>query len=137
MLSQRPFDTIDSLQLSARQQWDHMQEQDWLEAFDGHPKIGDPDSLKKKYQSTHSLASSEQSGMQTADDDTIRALAEANKRYLDRFGFIFIICATGKSAKEMLSAIQLRIGNDRDHELKIAATEQFKITQIRLNKLLD
>lgn len=114
-----------------------MQEPDWLEAFDGHPKIGDPASLKKKYHSTQALASEEQSGVREATDQHIADLAKANQSYLDRFGFIFIICATGKTAEEMLGTILDRLNNTRDQELRIAAKEQLKITHIRLENLIS
>jgi len=133
----RPYDSQEELLKSAEITWAGMLEQDWLQAFDGHPQIGDPDSLKKKYQSTHGLASNEQSGVQLASDATIDALAAANQSYLDKFGFIFIICATGKSAEQMLQSINSRLGNSRPQELQNAAAEQFKITCIRINKLIN
>ena len=114
-----------------------MREQDLLEAFDGHPKIGDPDSLKKKYAATKKLATSEQSAVQYASDETIDELAACNQAYLDKFGFIFIICASGKSADEMLVSIKNRISNSRERELLLAAEEQRKITHLRLNKLFS
>lgn len=136
MVSSRPYDDYSAVLLAAEQHWAVMTEADYLQAFDGHPKIGDVQSLRKKYATTKALAANEQSGVQQASDETLQGLAKANQNYLQRFGFIFIICATGKSADEMLQALLARIDNPRALELKIAAAEQMKITQIRLAKAL-
>lgn len=137
LADQRPFDSTSALLESSDACWAEMGEQDLLDAFDGHPKIGDPDSLKKKYASTKDLATSEQSGVHLASDETIDELATYNQSYLEKFGFIFIICATGKSAEEMLASIKNRMSNSRERELSVAAEEQRKITNLRLMKLLD
>ena len=137
LAGRRPFVSISALVESSDSCWGEMREQDLLEAFDGHPKIGDPDSLKKKYAATKELATNEQSAVQYASDETIDELAACNQAYLEKFGFIFIICATGKSADEMLVSIKNRISNTRERELRLAAEEQRKITNLRLNKLLD
>ncbi len=136
MIVSRPFESPDQLIQKATAEWSKMAEADWLEAFDGHPKIGDPASLKAKYRATLTMASHEQSGVETAGDAVINQLAEANEAYLDKFGFIFIVCATGKSAEQMLEILLGRIENSRQQELEIAAAEQGKITLIRLNALL-
>ena len=112
-------------------------EADWLEAFDGHPRIGDVDSLKKKYASTKATAGNEQSGVDTADDTTLVRLAEANEEYFQKFGFIFIVFATGKSASEMLELLEQRLPNDRATEIANAAAEQMKITLLRLQRLAE
>jgi OHCU decarboxylase len=78
------------------------------------------------------LSAKEQSAVASARQDVLNALAEANERYLERFGFIFIVCATGKSADEMLKMLRDRLSNDRATELRIAAEEQAKITALRL-----
>lgn len=137
MVSSRPFDNQDQLLETASMQWRTLQNQDFIEAFEGHPMIGNPDSLKEKYRNTHAMASGEQSGMKQATDDVILELARLNLEYFEKFGFIFIVCATGKSAGEMLELIQSRINNDDDSEIAIAAREQEKITAIRINKLID
>ena len=108
---------------------------DYMEAFDGHPKIGDPDSLRSKYQNTHSLARSEQASVAQATDDTIEQLAIFNKKYEQKFGYIFIVCATGKSAMEMLSLVKQRLHNTPEKELVIAADEQEKIMLLRISGL--
>ena len=137
MASNFPFDNKNSLLETADQVWQHLNEKDWLEAFEHHPKIGDINSLKEKFASTANWASGEQSSVQQASQQTIEQLAEGNQQYEDRFGYIFIVCATGKSAEEMLSILQQRLPNDPKEEIKIAAEEQAKITKLRLKKLLS
>ena len=111
-------------------------EKDWLEAFTHHPRIGDMDSLKKKFATTAGWASGEQGAVAQASEETLKALAKGNEEYEKKFGFIFIVCATGKSADEMLQLLQERLPNSKEQEIKIAMDEQNKITQIRLQKLL-
>lgn len=132
MMARRPFGSVDALQSLARSEFLALGEEDWLEAFSHHPKIGDRASLEKRFPSTHDLSSKEQAGVGSARTDVIDALAEANEVYLERFGFIFIVCATGKSAEEMLKMLRDRLSNDRATELRIAAEEQAKITALRL-----
>lgn len=103
---------------------------DWLEAFAQHPRIGDVKSLAQKF------AAKEQSSVATASKKTITALAEANKAYEARFGFIFIVCATGKPAAEMLRLLEDRLTNTIGEELHIAMGEQMKITILRFQKLI-
>jgi 2-oxo-4-hydroxy-4-carboxy-5-ureidoimidazoline decarboxylase len=132
MMQRRPFGNDARLLSAARIEWFGLMEQDWLEAFSHHPQIGDRASLAPRFPATHDLSASEQSGVTGAGDDVIDALAEANSAYRDRFGFIFIVCATGKSAEEMLRMLRDRLSNDRATELRIAAEEQAKITALRL-----
>ena len=105
-------------------------------AFEAHPKIGDIKSLKAKYASTEALASGEQAGARVAPEAVLQRLKDGNDAYLHKFGFIFIVCATGKSAEQMLELLEQRLPNSREQELRIAAEEQAKITHIRLDKLL-
>ena len=121
----------------AEEVWSSLDERDWLEAFKHHPKIGDINSLKEKFAATANWASGEQSSVQQASQQIIEQLAEGNQQYEDKFGYIFIVCATGKSAGEMLSILQQRLPNDEKEEIKIAASEQAKITKLRLEKLLS
>jgi len=116
--------------------WLSCSESDWREAFTHHPKIGDIGALKEKFASTSQWAEGEQSAVRQTSDDVLRALAEGNAAYERRFGYIFIVCATGKRAEEMLALLQARLHNDPADEIKIAASEQNKITRIRLEKLL-
>ncbi len=108
---------------------------DYMQAFDGHPKIGDPESLKEKYRGTHAMATDEQSAVKLATDQVLAELAQYNARYEKKFGYIFIVCATGKSAAEMLALIRSRIKNAPAEELNHAAREQAKITAVRISKL--
>jgi 2-oxo-4-hydroxy-4-carboxy-5-ureidoimidazoline decarboxylase len=110
---------------------------DWREAFAHHPKIGDVESLRERFRSTASWAEDEQRGASAASEATLAALAEANRAYEARFGYIFIVCATGKSADEMLALLRARMPNDPDVELRTAAEEQMKITRLRLEKLIS
>ncbi len=132
----RPFNDYDDLQEKSQRAWHATRETDWLEAFSHHPKIGDIESLKKKFASTQHLAGAEQSSVQHASEETLNRLAAGNDAYEKKFGFIFIVCATGKSADEMLRLLEERLPNDRATELQIAANEQHKITALRLKKLL-
>ena len=132
MMARRPFGSADALQSLARSEWFSLDEDDWLEAFAHHPKIGDRASLEKRFPATHDLSAKEQAGVGSARTDVIDALSEANEVYLERFGFIFIVCATGKSAEEMLKMLRDRLSNERATELRIAAEEQAKITALRL-----
>jgi 2-oxo-4-hydroxy-4-carboxy-5-ureidoimidazoline decarboxylase len=137
MLPFFPADDLVELLEDAEEQWWKCSEADWKEAFTHHPKIGDIDSLKKKFASTAQWAAGEQSGAASASPKTIEALAEGNAEYEKKFGYIFIVCATGKSAEEMLALLQERLQNDPKEEIEIAADEQSKITKLRLEKLVD
>lgn len=133
----RPFASVDDLREKAANVWATMDEADYLAAFDGHPKIGDVNSLKAKYANTQGEASHEQSGVNTAADAVIDALSEGNNDYDEKFGFIFIVFASGKSAQQMLDLLLARLPNTREQELVNAAAEQAKITDLRLQKLLE
>jgi len=132
-----PLPNKETLFQKADEVWNSLSKEDWLEAFEHHPKIGNIDSLKEKFANTAKWASGEQASVQQASQQTIEQLAEENKQYEDKFGYIFIVCATGKSADEMLSILQSRLPNSAEVEIKIAAAEQAKITTIRLEKLLQ
>jgi 2-oxo-4-hydroxy-4-carboxy-5-ureidoimidazoline decarboxylase len=136
VLEQRPFADADALRSAADTAWQHLDEADYLQAFEGHPKIGDVNSLKAKYADTKQLAAGEQASVNSANETVISALAAGNAAYEKKFGFIFIVCATGKSAGEMLALLQERLRNSREQELANAAEEQRKIFHLRLEKLL-
>lgn len=129
-----PFSTADNLLECGSRQWLKATEQQILEAFSGHPKIGDMNALRNKYAST---ASAEQGQVTSADESVLLALRDQNQAYLEKFGFIFIVCATGKSASEMLGLLETRINNRRDEELANGAREQGEIMNLRLEKLLE
>jgi len=129
MLAARPFRDMPSLATAATEIWWRLTPADWLEAFSKHPKIGEKGKVSQ-------WSSQEQSGMHAAALETAEKLATLNQSYFDKFGWIFIVCATGKTAEEMLSLLESRLSNLPDDELRIAAAEQNKITLLRLRKLL-
>lgn len=135
MMSARPYADDAALEMAAQRANDSLSREDWLQAFSGHPRIGDINSLRAKFASTKAWASAEQSGVQAANEETLQELAACNDLYFDRFGYIFIVCATGKSADEMLTILKSRLANSPEDELPIAAAEQQKITWIRLQKI--
>ena len=136
MLPFFPADDLVELLEDAEEQWFKCSDEDWKEAFAQHPKIGDVESLQKKFASMSQWASGEQAGVYNASQQTIETLAEANKEYNAKFGYIFIVCATGKSAEEILAILQTRLQNSPEVEIDIAADEQNMITKLRLEKLL-
>jgi OHCU decarboxylase len=135
MLARRPFADDAAVAATAASAAAGLGEADWLEAFAAHPMIGDVESLRQKYAATKAIAAGEQSAATGAAEATLAELAKLNREYHEKFGFIFIVFATGKSADEMLAILQERIGNSREQELKNAAAEQLKITLLRLAKL--
>ena len=137
MSDARPFPNFSHLTKEAEQVWWSLTEEDWLEAFRAHPKIGERKAEATQSKHAQQWSAQEQSASQEAAAETKAALADANRSYEQRFGFIFIICATGKSADEILGFLRDRLGNDPQAELRVAAEEQRKITQLRLKKLLE
>lgn len=135
MSEARPFTDLDSLVAVADEIWWSLGEDDWLEAFCAHPKIGERKAAAEQSEQAQSWSAQEQSGVATAAHETVDELAQKNREYEDRFAFIFIVCATGKSSAEMLQMLNERLANDRETELRIAAQEQTKITALRLRKL--
>lgn len=133
----RPFADLSSLLSKAEQLWKNLEPEDWLEAFSAHPKIGSKKKAKSQGRRSADWSGKEQSGMKTASENVRADLAEANVSYEEKFGYIFIVCATGKSALEMLDLCRQRLNNDPEQELRIAAEEQQKITEIRLKKLIN
>jgi 2-oxo-4-hydroxy-4-carboxy-5-ureidoimidazoline decarboxylase len=135
MAAARPFADDEAVLHQATTIWNGLQPADWREAFAAHPKIGDLESLRGKFGNTRDWANGEQSGVASAAEATIRQLAELNREYEARFSYIFIVCATGKTAEEMLAILKQRLPNDPQGELSVAAGEQLKITLLRLQKL--
>lgn len=154
MTQRRPFSSPTQMADTADHVWWSLGREDWLEAFAAHPRIGDtgrpvldtrvgvgphagasgcgiPASPKKEGWSSH-----EQSGLNAASPVVRERLAQGNHEYEARFGYIFIVCAMGKSADEMLAMLEWRLVNQPEHELKIAAEEQRRITRLRLERLL-
>lgn len=138
MLDCRPFANAASLHEAADEIWAAMNREDIFEAFSHHPQIGaDLENLRKKFAATATWSAGEQAGVAESDDSTLEALAQGNRKYLAKFGYIFIVCATGKTASQMLLLLTDRLKNDPEIELKIAAEEHAKIMHIRLDKLLE
>jgi OHCU decarboxylase len=127
MLARRPWPSPAALFGDAAAVWAAMGRDDILEAFAQHPRIG--------ASAGDAWSRQEQAGAAGGDAATVAALREANDRYWNRFGYIFIVCATGKSAAEMLALLERRLNNDPTSELAVAAAEQARITRLRLEKL--
>jgi OHCU decarboxylase len=128
LASARPFSTRDALYDAAERIWWSLSPEDWREAFAAHPRIGERRGPQWSAQ--------EQSGAHAAAETTLAQLAEVNAAYESRFGYMFIVCATGKTGDEMLAIARRRLHNDPASELRIAATEQAAIARLRLEKLL-
>ncbi len=136
MLAQRPFASRSAMLAAAAEVWAHLNQKDYLEAFAHHPEIGaDLEVLRKKFAATADWASAEQSGAANASEATLCALRESNTTYRRYFGYSFIVCATGKTAEQMLDLLNARLSHSPEQELACAAAEQAKITHLRLEKL--
>ncbi len=136
MLQRRPFMSASELLAGAETVWWRLEAPDFLEAFAHHPQIGESlDELRRKFAATAQLALGEQAGAVGASEATLEALRGKNRDYCAIFGYSFIVCATGKTASEMLRLLDGRLANAPDLELGIAAAEQAKITRLRLEKL--
>ncbi len=140
MTAARPFADVDELLTKADSTWRSLSSEDWFEAFRAHPKIGEKKAAaaqSEEAEEARKWSTQEQSGINDAPATTMAALAAGNRDYEQRFGFIFIVCATGKSSEEMPAILQARLQNDADTEIAVAAEEQRKITRLRLEKLLQ
>jgi OHCU decarboxylase len=130
MAAARPFASFDAMVQKGDEIWESLGKTDWVEAFAAHPRIGESGNVS-------AWSAAEQSGMQSAGDEAKERLAALNQLYERRFGYKFIVCATGKSPAELLAMLQARISNGPNAELAVAADEQRKITGLRLAKLVD
>jgi 2-oxo-4-hydroxy-4-carboxy-5-ureidoimidazoline decarboxylase len=135
MVALRPIESVIELSDAADKVWATMTEDDWLEAFATHPRIGERQAAAEQAKST-AWSQQEQSSVDGAESDVLAELAVGNARYEQKFGFTYIVCATGKTADEMLWILKQRLANDRATELREAAEQQRQITQIRLGKWL-
>jgi allantoicase len=133
----RPFWDVGQLLNIGGRVWRELPKEDWLEAFRAHPKIGESKPAKETGEEARRWAEGEQSGARSAAAETLDELARMNREYEERFGFIFIVCATGKTAEEMLAALRARITNDPETEMRVAAEEQWRITVLRIKKFLN
>jgi OHCU decarboxylase len=134
VISRRPYATVEALHKAADSIWWKLERADWLEAFSHHPQIGD--NPANGSDSARLWAAGEQAGVRTASEDVKARLARANRAYFEKFGYIYIVCVTGKTAEGMLAILNQRLQNDLPSELSIAAEQQRLITRIRLEKLL-
>lgn len=137
MVDSRPFAGPVELLETADRVWWSLAPKDWLEAFHSHPKIGEKQAAAATAREAQQWSADEQSGIRTSAQATIDSLASLNRVYEEKFGFIFIICASGKSSEEMLASLRERLENEPDEELRNAAAEQARITKLRLEKLLS
>ncbi len=135
MIALRPTSSIVELSEAADRVWATMEEADWMEAFACHPRIGERKAAHATAQSA-TWSRQEQSSVSAAQERVLGELAEGNAEYERRFGFTYIVCATGKSADEMLAILKARLASTRDRELREAAEQQRQILQIRLGKWL-
>jgi OHCU decarboxylase len=142
MAQSRPFDDVEALTAAADSIWWTLDRADWLEAFAAHPRIGagaagkSADEASARSHGTAAWSDAEQAGVSAAGERTRRRLVQANEDYQARFGYIFIVCATGRTGDEMLDMLEARLCNDPDRELRVAVEEQRKITRLRLAKLV-
>jgi len=136
MVAARPFNSLSTLLESSDRIWWSLTTADWLEAFHSHPKIGEKQAVAAVAPEAQQWSEAEQAGTREATAETTAALAELNETYERKFGYIFIVCASGKSSEEMLAILRARLPHNKDEELRIAAAEQTKITELRLRKLL-
>jgi 2-oxo-4-hydroxy-4-carboxy-5-ureidoimidazoline decarboxylase len=136
MAGRRPFVSFDRLLKAASEVWWRLDQADWMEAFRAHPQIGERKGAVQTSTQFHVWSAHEQSGMDRAGVAVASALEDGNREYLAKFGYIFIVCASGKSAAEMLTILQSRLPNPPEEEIRVAAAEQNKITCLRLEKLI-
>ena len=135
MLKRRPFRSRERLMAAAHYEWVTLDPADWLEAFSHHPMIGDRAALAARFPDTAHLSGHEQAGVTGAGEDVLSALASENLVYKERFGHIFIVCASGLTAEQMLAKLRARLSNDPGTEFQVAAVEQERITALRLDAL--
>jgi OHCU decarboxylase len=137
MTGSRPYLNTTELVETAERVWWSLNPQDWLEAFHSHPKIGEKKAAAETAAEAQRWSADEQSGIRDSAQQTLDSLAQLNRAYEEKFGYIFIVCASGKSSEEILAILCGRLENDPEEELRIAAGEQAKITELRLKKLLS
>ena len=136
LTERRPFANLDQLLAQSSDVWWALDQSDWLEAFHSHPKIGEKKAATSVAMQSQQWSAQEQQGVARAGEAAVEKLARLNRVYEEKFGFIFIVCATGKSSDEILALLETRLENEPAAELRIAAAEQAKITDLRLRKLL-
>jgi OHCU decarboxylase len=136
MTGRRPFNSLERLLRAAGEVWWRLDESDWRDAFGAHPQIGERKAAAPVSMQAQAWSAQEQAGMSRAGVGVTMGLEEANREYLAKFGYIFIVCATAKTAEDMLAILRARLLNAPEQEIRVAAEEQDKITRLRLEKLL-
>ena len=136
MLDRRPFSTVDEMLSASDEICARLSPDQWMAAFAHHPRIGERSTAAPVSDAARRWSEGEQSASASSDDDVRREVAEAQRLYELRFGYIFIICASGRSAEEILGELRARLQNAPDVELRAAAEEQRKIARLRLEKLV-
>jgi OHCU decarboxylase len=137
MAALRPFKGMDELLEAADRVWSELETRDWLEAFSSHPKIGERKAALAQSAEAARWSEQEQAGTRDAAQGSLLELAALNRVYEERFGFIYIVCATGRTTEELLALLRERLSNDVETELRVAAREQQRITRLRLGKLFE
>ena len=135
MVRRRPYGSVADVLASADEAWDLTSDEDWHEAFSHHPRIGDSEAAAAQSSRSTEWSAGEQSAVQSGTETVQSELAKINREYEDRFGHIYIVCATGKTPEQLLEIARKRLANRPEKELRVAAEEQRKITQLRLKKL--
>jgi OHCU decarboxylase len=136
LAGERSFTSLEELQDKSESIWWSLTSDDWLEAFRSHPKIGERKAAITVAAEAQKWSEQEQASVGGSAGETLELLAELNQRYEAKFGYIFIVCASGKSAEEMLLLLRERLQNNQEDEIRIAASEQAKITALRIDKLI-
>lgn len=137
MAARRPFPDVTTLLASSDETWSSLTAEDWMEAFRSHPRIGESRATPSATAQSANWSAQEQKNVAAADDAVKIALTDANREYEERFRHIFIVCATGKSAPEILEILRRRLDNDGSTELREAAEQQRQIIHIRVKKWLS
>lgn len=137
MVERRPYGSLGALRTAADEIWRSLEPRDWREAFSHHPRIGERVGTVPQGERGSAWSAKEQAGVDDAAMDVRRALTQANREYEQRFGYVYIVFATGKTADEMLALCQRRLENDPTDEIAVAAEEQRKIMQLRLARLVE
>jgi 2-oxo-4-hydroxy-4-carboxy-5-ureidoimidazoline decarboxylase len=137
LVGRRPIKDEPSLIVASDEIWNHLKPQDWMEAFSKHPRIGERKAPPVASSQSAAWSAQEQRSAADANEAVKENLAAANHEYEQRFDRVFIVCATGKSADEMLAIMRRRMSNDEATELRETAEEQRKITNLRLRKWLS
>ena len=135
LAEERPFTTVDDLSRRSHDAWWSLAAEDWLEAFRSHPRIGERKSANEVSDQAQAWSQQEQSAVHNSAHSAVTELARLNEEYQQKFGYIFIVCASGKSSEEIIAILKQRLRSEKSTELQIAAAEQEKITELRLRKL--